>query len=285
MFVLPLLVSAAFAPFVLGQDQNQTLQIQAIEAHFNNSGLVPSLLATFAPTAVFSLSFQGTDGVIEPGHAFTDKTKVAPTPNLTLTGGQYSADDLFTLAMIDAGPVGSDETNGQTRHWLVNGATVTGDSAPYTVSIDKGTAITQYAGPAPPAGSGPHRYVILLYTQPASFQAPDGLNTANVGVSVFDWPAYVQSSHLGDLVAGTYFTVEEGTASFTPSATSPVVTSTLPAAATSTGTNTNTATTSASGSPSPTAGSGSTQSGSASASKIVSFTAIAAAIAAVVVFN
>lgn len=69
MFVLPFVISAAFAPFVLGQSNNTALNIEAIEAHFNNSGLVPSLLTTFTPTAVFSLSFQGVNGAIAPGQA------------------------------------------------------------------------------------------------------------------------------------------------------------------------------------------------------------------------
>jgi phosphatidylethanolamine-binding protein len=38
--------------------------------------------------------------------------------------------------------------------------------------------------------------VILLYTQPATFTAPDGLNTANVGVSVFNLSDYVKVRHM-----------------------------------------------------------------------------------------
>ena len=70
MFALPLLLSAVFAPVILAQNQNIPLQIQGIEAQFNNSGIVPSLLATFDPTAVLNVSFTGT-GPIEPGHPFT----------------------------------------------------------------------------------------------------------------------------------------------------------------------------------------------------------------------
>ncbi|KAH8102846.1 phosphatidylethanolamine-binding protein [Cristinia sonorae] len=275
MFVLPLILSVAVAPFVLGQD-NLPLEIEAVEAHFNNSGLVPSLLANFTPTAVFSLAFEGTDGTVQPGQAFTDK-KVAPTPNLTITGGNFTAEELFTLAMVDAGPVGSDQSQGQTRHWLVNGVTLTGEKAPFTVSTANGTAITQYAGPAPPAGSGAHRYVILLYTQPSTFVAPEGLTEANIGVSTFDFPAYVESSHLGELVAGTYFTVEEGTATASPSSTAPVVTSTLPAAVSPSKTGSSAA-------PSSTSP-GDNQTGSASVSKVISFSAVFAAVAAVVVLN
>lgn len=33
----------------------------------------------------------------------------------------------YTLALVDAGPVGTDQSAGQTRHWLVNGATTEAD--------------------------------------------------------------------------------------------------------------------------------------------------------------
>ena len=86
----------------------------------------------------------------------------------------------FTLVMADAGPVGTDETQGQTRHWLVNGVTLSGvfasllpsfhrpnalattGSSPSTVNTTTGTAITQYAGPAPASGSGAHRSVLTV---------------------------------------------------------------------------------------------------------------------------
>lgn len=37
-----------------------------------------------------------------------------------------------------------------------------------------------------------HSYVILLYTQPATFTAPDGLNTEGVAISSFDLNGYVK---------------------------------------------------------------------------------------------
>lgn len=40
-----------------------------------------------------------------------------------------------------------------------------------------------------------YRYVILLYTQPDNFSPPANLS-ANAGVSVFDFPAYVEVSRL-----------------------------------------------------------------------------------------
>ena len=78
--------------------------------------------------------------------------------------------------MVDAGPVGTDQGPGQTRHWLVNGATISGEKPPSvsfpfgtyvipiggSVSDDSAVVITGYAGPGPPPGSGPHRYAFLL---------------------------------------------------------------------------------------------------------------------------
>lgn len=69
-------------------------------------------------------------------------------------------------------------------------------------------AITQYAGPAPPTGSGPHRYAFsqvifsldktdcggryafLLWEQPSTFAAPAAFSQPNMGVSTFDVNAY-----------------------------------------------------------------------------------------------
>ena len=44
-------------------------------------------------------------------------------------------------------------------------------------------------------------YVILLYTQPDDFTAPDGYDTPNMGVSVFNLTEYAQSGNLGPIVA------------------------------------------------------------------------------------
>ena len=58
--------------------------------------------------------------------------EVASTPTITITP-QNSTEDLkgnFTLVMVDADIAGTNESNGQTRHWLVNGAVLTGTPAP-----------------------------------------------------------------------------------------------------------------------------------------------------------
>lgn len=84
----------------------------------------------------------------------------------------------YTIAMVDADIVGTDLAEGENRHWLVNGATISSMSLSYSlrpsiecinllnkdsvVTTTSGTAITAYAGPGPAAGSGPHRHVLLF---------------------------------------------------------------------------------------------------------------------------
>ncbi|KAI0811193.1 phosphatidylethanolamine-binding protein [Irpex lacteus] len=235
MIFAPVVLSFALASVKLVAAQNSTasnntgLGVAAIEAHFTQAELVPSLLPTFDPSAVLTLSFTGV-GDVSPGQALTQQ-QVQPVPSLSLTPANSTVElsGNYTIVMADAGPVGTDESQGQTRHWLVNGATVANGSAPLNVSTTGAVAITKYGGPAPAAGSGPHRYAILLYAQPESFKAPDGLNAPDTPISVFNLQDYVKNSGLGALVAGTYITVANGADNSSIPATSAVVSSTLSA--------------------------------------------------------
>ena len=62
---------------------------------------------------------------------------------------------LYTLIMHDPDAVG-----GNLLHWV-------------TVNMDgqTGDKLLQYKGPAPPKGSGTHRYILLLYEQPERINA------------------------------------------------------------------------------------------------------------------
>jgi hypothetical protein len=203
--------------------QSTSLGIEAIEAHFSQSRIVPDLFSSFIPSALLTLNYAGV-GDVNPGQLLT-KEQVAPTPtvNITPANSSLSLNGNYTLAMVDADIVGSKYPNGETRHWLVNGVSISGSM----VINASATAITRYAGPAPAAGSGPHRYVVVLYAQPSTFKPPAAFSQPNIGVSTFDFNSYVKNSGLGDLIAGTYFTVEEGTATASISPTSAVISATL----------------------------------------------------------
>jgi len=194
---------------------------------------VPSLLPSFSPNAPLTVSYAGV-GNIAPGQPLT-KEQSAPNPTVTVNPANSSVSlaGNFTIMMVDADVVGSDPTKGVNHHWLVNGVQISGNA----LSNASATSIVAYAGPGPAPGSGPHRYVIILYSQPSSFTPPADLSKPT-GVLLFNLQEYVKNSGLGPIAGATYFTVEEGTTTASISATSPVVSSTLaPTSATGTSTN------------------------------------------------
>ena len=208
------------------------LGIAAIEAHFKNADIVPDLLPAFNPSAIMNVAFPGV-GPISPGQDLSMQ-QTATAPNLlTITPANSSVPTTgnFTLMMVDARAVGTNESNGQVLHWLANYATLKKESSScpsLNVSTACGVVVTEYVPPQPIVGTGPHRYVILLLPQPPSFSPPANLSKANVGPDIyFHTTDYISSSHLGQPIAGMYFDVQQGPATVTIPPTSAVVTSTL----------------------------------------------------------
>jgi len=223
------LLTAAVLPLVAAQAGSDiNLGIKAIEAHFNQSHIVPDFLSAFEPKGLLNINFGA--GNIQPGQMFT-KDEVGSAPTLTIQS-PTTLDGQYVLAMIDADVPNAKLPQGTNRHWLVYNVTVGSDS---TVSNATGTAITRYFGPGPAAGSGPHRYVVLIYSQPSDFAAPADLSQPEQPVAPMDWKAFVTNSHLGDLIAANYIQVEEGTATASILSTAPVVTSTLAVSSTTSG--------------------------------------------------
>jgi phosphatidylethanolamine-binding protein (PEBP) family uncharacterized protein len=71
--------------------------------------------------------------------------------------------------------------------------------------------VANYIGPAPPPGSGPHRYCFFVYEQPAGFDVAKHApaNGAKVGNGARMWASLddkVKEFGLGELLAFNYFT-------------------------------------------------------------------------------
>ena len=140
----------------------------------------------------------------------------------------------FTFITVDARAVGTNESNRQILHWLVNYATLKPESfscpssPSLNVSSTCGAVVTKYVSPQPIVGSGPHRYVILLLPQPSSFSPPANLSKTTAGPDLcFHITDYTSFSHLGQSIAGMYFDVQQGPATVTIPPTSAAVASTL----------------------------------------------------------
>lgn len=214
------------------------LGLAAIEAHFNQSHIVPDFLPSFQPKALLAVNYGAGD--IQPGQKYT-KEQVGSAPTLTIHSSSPLAGS-FVLAMLDA-DVPNSKISKPNRHWLLTNVTVGQDSV---VSNATAMSTSRYWGPWPPSGSGPHRYVIMLYAQPSDFNTPAEFAKTDLPVEPMDWNAYVSDSHLGELVAANYIQVEEGSATASIFSTAPVVSSTLAAASTTAGSATSSSTQSAS---------------------------------------
>jgi hypothetical protein len=66
--------------------------------------------------------------------------------------------------------------------------------------------LVDYAGPAPPPKSKPHRYVLLLYEQPEVIDVGKGGKKVGVWPRMrWDLGKFEKEIGLGEVVAGTWF--------------------------------------------------------------------------------
>ena len=134
--------------------------------------------------------------------------------------------------MVDPDAPSSQNPNvSQILHWLQPNVTFS-PSASYTATF--GTTVVPYAPPAPPLGSGFHRYILLLFSQPANFVIPQAFQAYNAtNRAKFNATTFASIGGLGAPVEANYFRTQNTTA--TASATSSATASTTAPIATFTG--------------------------------------------------
>jgi phosphatidylethanolamine-binding protein (PEBP) family uncharacterized protein len=126
---------------------------------------------------------------------------------MTFTLPNPSTKHIVIALDIDA-PFQSLPILGPILHWIQGGYTSsTGDNKLSTSEA----FVANYIGPAPPPGSGPHRYCFFVYEQPAGFDAKKyaPANGAKLGNGARMWASLddkVKEFGLGELVAFNYFT-------------------------------------------------------------------------------
>jgi len=213
------------------------LAVAVVIEQFKNAKIVPDILPTFNPTGLCNLNYTG----------YINKTQVGDTLPKSLTatapinvyihgtaaaeataGGPFNVTTIkYTVLIIDAGPPGSTNPQGYNLHWLANNWTY-GENDDHTVTLNPpASSVVTYQAPAPASGSGPHRYITLVYPQPDNFKVPQ-TPAIGSGVALFNLTQYKADSGLTTAIVGTYFTVEEGTATVSVASTTAVVSTTLP---------------------------------------------------------
>ncbi|KAJ5626831.1 Phosphatidylethanolamine-binding protein PEBP [Penicillium herquei] len=142
---------------------------------------------------------------IQPG-LYIPRAEAQSPPKLSFSGLSTSKTYLVVSLDIDA-PFPSFGVLGPILHWIQPGVTASESgeldlTAPF---------VANYIGPAPPPGSGPHRYTFYLYEEPAGFEtkryAPaDGRNLGNMSRIRYNLDAWAKEINLGPLLAFNYFT-------------------------------------------------------------------------------
>ncbi|XP_062510513.1 protein D3-like [Corticium candelabrum] len=110
---------------------------------------------------------------------------------------------LYTIVMTDPdAPSRKDPKFREWHHWIVG-------NIPGT-DIAKGVVLSEYIGAGPPQGTGLHRYVFLIYKQPAAveFKVPKLTNTSTNGGPKFKVRSFAADHGLRSAVAGNFFQAE-----------------------------------------------------------------------------
>ncbi|KAF9926727.1 hypothetical protein FBU30_003759 [Linnemannia zychae] len=136
---------------------------QATEIALKQDGIIPDVLDSFHSKTMLVVSY-GNDKEVALGNTLSVKETQHP-PQVSFQAD--SPNDKYTLVMTDPdAPSRKEPSMREYRHWVVANISGTSDFQPANVA--QSTVVTPYMGPAPPKGSGPHRYILLLYKQTPS---------------------------------------------------------------------------------------------------------------------
>ncbi|KAJ6490368.1 phosphatidylethanolamine-binding protein [Mycena vitilis] len=209
--VLPFfLVSALALPSEIRAVTNSSLA--DVSAAFSKAGIVPGVIPAFKPSGILDVVFT----------VPTTQQALNATPGTNLTVEQTVNEPKFVLTSDDAAattaeyvvvlfdpdaPTPQNASVAQFRHFLGSGYRWSaGNGSDNGVLTNTTAAISEFLSPAPPVGSDPHRYLVLVYVQPGDFDSkiPLVLNSSSPRTN-FNMTAFSDALGLGSPFAGTFF--------------------------------------------------------------------------------
>ncbi|GAA5926503.1 hypothetical protein JCM3775_001036 [Rhodotorula graminis] len=170
---------------------NQQIDDALKEAGLIGSSVIPS---TFKNQIAVQATY-GAFGNVQPGSTYSvADTQAEPTISFNAPPGP---DSRFTVVVADPDAPSRDDQKWSPFLHFVLADVVPGKEA--------GQSVVTYMGPAPPQGTGPHRYAILVYAQavdhtPELPGQPDDRQSFPLG-------QFVKDNQL-DLVGATFFYAE-----------------------------------------------------------------------------
>uniref|UniRef100_A0A224YVP9 Phosphatidylethanolamine binding protein n=1 Tax=Rhipicephalus zambeziensis TaxID=60191 RepID=A0A224YVP9_9ACAR len=185
-------------PAVMTTNMTQPQQQQPSASIWTTEELVTDLSLPGAPNATLDVRYTGSLQVTLGNKLTPQQASTAPT--VCLRNVSVDCEPPFALLMVD--PDATSRQDPKFRSWL-HWIVVNVNS---TEKLHEGDQAVPYNGPAPPKGSGPHRYVFLLYCQrgrrlQGSELAPEKRNNFNLA-------EFVNKTELGPPLAGNFFFAE-----------------------------------------------------------------------------
>ncbi|GAA5980694.1 hypothetical protein JCM10908_001740 [Rhodotorula pacifica] len=166
-------------------------KISLSDAGLLGSSLIPT---TFDPKVTVHATYP-TFGNVQPGETYAvSETQDEPTVSFNVPAGQEAK---YTVVLADPdAPSREDPKMSPFLHFALADV-VPGQSA--------GITLTSYMGPAPPKGTGPHRYVFLVYAQPVDHTPELGRDSDER--PKFEVGKFAKANEL-DLVGATFYYAE-----------------------------------------------------------------------------
>ncbi|XP_012161885.1 protein D2 isoform X2 [Ceratitis capitata] len=164
-----------------------------VEEFFKQHKVVPDVIPV-APREFLKINYKGVTA--ENGIELTP-TQVAAQPTIEWNA---ESEAFYTLIMTDPdAPSRKDPKFREFHHWLV--ANIPGGN------VNNGDVLTAYVGSGPPQGTGLHRYVFLIYKQPAKirFQEPRIPKNSSQNRPNFRSATFAKKYKLGNPIAGNFY--------------------------------------------------------------------------------
>lgn len=173
---------------------------QSLDESFNKHKIIPEVVDKFDTQGLLTIEYSDKDHVALGNTLKVEDTQERPIIQFTINSPgsekelELTPRDRFTLVLTDPdAPSNTDHKWSEYAHWIVTdlqlnteeSATSTTSESDQALSLTtvldytKGNEILPYQGPAPPPGTGKHRYVFLLFRQDPTvrYEAPLGRPT------------------------------------------------------------------------------------------------------------
>ncbi|KAI8388586.1 phosphatidylethanolamine-binding protein [Radiomyces spectabilis] len=168
-------------------------------AHALKEGdIIPQVLDdVFTPATMLEIKYPNNKEVLLGNTLTVEETSEAPVVNFA----PPDADAEYTLLLVDPdAPSKQDPKMAPWRHWVI--VNIPGSQ---TTNVQASASQhSEYFGPAPPPGTGPHRYIFLLYKQANKNNSFQAMSAEPQARGKFDFKQFAKDNNL-ELIAVNYF--------------------------------------------------------------------------------